>query len=205
MMAGCVTIQEPTEFPLEAKKQGVYHKVKEGETLWLIAQSYGVDINEIIESNNIPQAAHIENDQLIFIPGAEQIREIVVEEGAIKKNKFEWPIQGKILYYFGQPSGSSVHKGITIQSSAGETVKAAREGRVVFADYLNGYAQTVILDHLDGYYSVYAQNSHLLVKLGDVVRQGSPLAQLGGSGPSAFLYFEIRREEKADNPLYYLP
>jgi len=84
-------------------------------------------------------------------------------------------------------------------------VSAAREGRVVFADYLNGYGNTVILDHSDDFFSVYAQNSVLLVKLDDVVSKGTPLAQAGKNAGSAFLHFEVRKNSVATNPLYYLP
>ena len=75
----------------------------------------------------------------------------------------------------------------------------------IFADHLMGYAYTVIVDHLDGYFSVYSQNIKLLVKLGDFVFKGDELARVGSNGKAPFLYFEIRKNGKADNPLYYLP
>ena len=84
-------------------------------------------------------------------------------------------------------------------------VKAARTGRVVFADYLSGYGYTVILDHLDGLYSVYARNSKLLVKLGELVLRNRNIAQIGRSGNLAYLHFQIRKKSIEDNPLYYLP
>jgi lipoprotein NlpD len=63
----------------------------------------------------------------------------------------------------------------------------------------------VIVYHLDGLSSVYAKNSKLLVKLGDAVSQGQPIAQAGQIGKTAYLHFEIRKNGLADNPLYYLP
>ena len=87
----------------------------------------------------------------------------------------------------------------------GDMVKAARTGRVVFADYLSGYGYTVILDHSDGLYSVYAKNSKLLVKLGESVLRSKDIARVGRSGSLAYLHFQIRKKSIEDNPLYYLP
>ena len=98
-----------------------------------------------------------------------------------------------------------INKGIDIQANGSDTVCAARAGRVVFADHLNGYGLTAIIDHSDGYYTVYSQNEKLNVKLNDIIPQGQPIAQLGKNGELASLHFEIRKNATADNPLYYLP
>jgi murein DD-endopeptidase MepM/ murein hydrolase activator NlpD len=87
----------------------------------------------------------------------------------------------------------------------GQAVKAAREGKIVFADYLSGYAFTVIVDHLDDFYSVYSQNADFLVKNGDFVRKGDTLAHTGQDGNESYLHFEIRKKTRAENPLHYLP
>ena len=63
----------------------------------------------------------------------------------------------------------------------------------------------MILDHEDDFWTVYSQNSKLLVGLNDRVMQGNPIAQLGKSGDLAYLHFEVRKKAVADNPLYYLP
>ena len=111
-----------------------------------------------------------------------------------------WPVKGKVIRYF------TNNNGIDIQTQPGEHVKATREGRVVFADYLNGYGQTIILDHSDGFHSVYAKNAELLVKLGDRVKKNAEISQVGiSTNSSSYLHFEIRKNLNADNPLYYLP
>ena len=142
---------------------------------------------------------------IIFIPGATEVKKIILHNSDINKDEFAWPLRGKILAFFNEAKGSHVNRGIDIQANGAEIVKAAREGSVVFADYLNGYGQTVVLDHLDGYCSVYSLNTKLLVKLGDHVYKGDPIGQIGENQRMAFLHFEVRKNRDADNPLYYLP
>ena len=204
-LGGCATAPSLSHAPLPLTiKKGVYHKVSVGETLWRIAKTYGVTIAELIRTNNIPNGAHIEKGQLLFIPGADQVKTIVLDRD-FKNNEFVWPIKGKVILYFGDRKGVMVNRGIHIRANEGDQVCASRTGKVIFADYLEGYGHTVILDHADGYYSIYAQNAKLTVKLDDDIIQGQPIAHLGGNGELAFLHFEIRKNAQADNPLYYLP
>ncbi len=205
-MAGCAMTTELTPTATVAlTKKGIYHKVRKGETLWRIANTYQVSIDDIIKSNNIPNVAQIEEYQLIFIPGADQARQIIPDKADLNAKEFYWPLKGKIAFYFGDRRGTRFYKGIGIQAQEGEIVCAARNGHVVFADYLSGYGYTVVLDHLDGYYSVYANNATLLVKLDDNVYRGDPVAKVGKKGDLALLHFEIRKNDVAQNPLYYLP
>jgi murein DD-endopeptidase MepM/ murein hydrolase activator NlpD len=188
------------------KKEGVYHKVQKGQTLWRIAKEYGVSVEELISSNNIPNVAAIEVDQLIYIPGAKQeIKELPVYTEDQNKDEFAWPLKGKVIAYFNDPKGDAVNRGIDIETQEGEMVKAVREGKVVLASYMNGYGQTVMVDHGDNFISVYAQNAKLLVELGSRVNKGDAIAQVGRSGKRAFLHFELRKGVHATNPLYYLP
>lgn len=191
-------------FP-EPERSGIYHKVAKGETLWRIAKTYGVSITDIISTNNIPDVAQIETDQLVFIPGADAMKQIVVEEDE-KANEFIWPVEGgQVAKYFNQPEGSRRSRGINIKADPGKEVVASRSGRVVFADHLPGYGRTLILDHEDGYHSVYAHNGDLLVGLNDAVAKRTPIALVGRDGAKAFMHFEIRRNATAENPLFYLP
>lgn len=206
---GCVTPRNQENLSIEPSVQqpkpiGVYHKVSNGETLWRIAKIYNVSLNKLIELNNIPDVAQIEKNQLIFIPDATEVKEIAFESGSEDK-EFVWPIKGKVVSYFHGRKGNSINKGIDIHAKEGEIVRAARTGKVVFADYLSGYGNTIILDHNDGFYSVYSQNSKLLVKLGELVFKNKEISQLGITNDLAFLHFEIRKDSIEDNPLYYLP
>lgn len=184
--------------------QGVYHKVGKGETMWRIAKTYNVPINDIITINNIPDVAQIEVNQLVLIPGVERKRKVVFETESSNK-EFVWPLKGRVTKYFGNGSRGWAQAGIAIKGREGSSVKASRTGKVVFADYLNGYGYTVILDHGDGYHSVYARNADLLVKLNEMVFKNGEIARLGTKDKLAYLHFEIRKNAKADNPLHYLP
>ncbi|MFH1360559.1 MAG: peptidoglycan DD-metalloendopeptidase family protein [Candidatus Omnitrophota bacterium] len=205
LMAGCATTEYVPSYEHSPRKEGSYHTVQAGETIWRIAQTYGVTMDEIIKANRIPNVAQIEKGQLIFIPGAACAQQVLLDENSLKPDEFSWPLKGKVVSYFGQWTKSGANKGINIQVDAGETVYASRGGRVVFADRLSGYGKTIILDHLDGYFTVYGQNNTLLANVGDTVAKGTPIANVAENTRLAYLHFEIRKNAEANNPLYYLP
>ena len=97
-------------------------------------------------------------------------------------------------------------KGLFIRSVSGETVHAVADGRVVYADWLRGFGNLLILDHGGGYMSLYANNDGLLRKVGDSVRGGDPVASVGATGQVAEsgLYFELRRDGKPFDPLKWV-
>ena len=181
----------------------MYHKVQKGETLWSIAKAYDVSMKEVIDANRIPNVARVEENQLVFIPGVHASKEITVNKA--KENGFAWPVRGKLIGYFHERKGAYFNKGIDIQAREGDTVRAARRGQVVFADYLMGYGYTVILSHADEFFSVYARNGKLLVGLNDSVHQGQEIARVGQGDNPSHVHFEIRKRSLEDNPLYYLP
>jgi LysM repeat protein len=185
------------------KPIGIYHKVSKQESLWRIAQTYGVSLESIVKANNIPNAAVIEENQLVFVPGALEVRKVVVPDS--KPDEFAWPVKGRVISFFNDVKGQGANRGIDIVAAQGEAVLASREGKVVLAEYLNGYGYTVILDHLDGFYSVYARQSDVVVKAGETVAKGAALGRLAQSGRTAFLHFEVRKMDQPNNPLYYLP
>ena len=205
LFAGCATVEELPIQKSSVPPQGIYHKVRPGETLWRIAKMYDANVDDIVAANNIPNVAHIEKNQLIFIPGAKTKKETPVEHVSAESLDFDWPLKGEIISYFGEQKDSWINNGINIKSDSGEKVTAARDGRVVFADHLSGYGETVILDHQDNFFSVYSQNATLLVKLDDFVVKGAPIAEVGKTNGAPYLHFEIRKNATTTNPLYYLP
>jgi lipoprotein NlpD len=110
---------------------------------------------------------------------------------------------------FGTKDGRVSSKGIVIVPKTGDTqVLAAASGRVVWIDEkMKGYGKTIILEHPSDFATIYARNSQILVKHGQSVQRGEAIAKLegGGHGLSPGLYFEIRRQAKAENPAKYLP
>lgn len=124
------------------------------------------------------------------------------------KGKLNLPVRGKLMNSFGgQRSGKHVTwKGLFIQSPNGSDVKAISAGRVVFADWLRGFGHLVILDHGNGYMSLYGNNETLHKQVGDPVRGGDTIATVGNSGSNtdSGLYFELRHRGKPFDPLTWI-
>ena len=121
------------------------------------------------------------------------------------KGKLRLPVIGELMNRFGgqrQDSGLS-WKGLFISAKAGREVKAIAGGRVVYADWLRGFGNLLILDHGDGYMSLYGNNESLLKQVGDEARAGDTIAAAGNSGgnPDSGLYFELRFQGKPFDPI----
>ena len=122
------------------------------------------------------------------------------------RGKLSWPLSGKIVRSFGSSYDNLTYDGLLISGSAGLSVKAVHHGRVVFSEWLRGYGLLVILDHGDGYMSLYGHNDALLKTTGDWVSQGEAISTVGQSGgySEPGLYFAIRYKGKAINPRSWL-
>ncbi|KZY91925.1 hypothetical protein A3765_03565 [Oleiphilus sp. HI0130] len=125
-----------------------------------------------------------------------------------QKAKLPWPTRGKVIERFGsrQALGKLRSNGIRIAAREDAKVSAVHYGHVVFSDWLRGFGLLIIIDHGDGYLSLYGNNESLLREAGDWVRPGEVLAYAGNSGgrSQASLYFEIRKNGKPQNPLRWL-
>lgn len=123
---------------------------------------------------------------------------------AQRKGKLAWPSQGKMLKRFGnrRENGKLRWNGVLISTSEGTPVKSVHHGRVVYSDWMRGFGMLTILDHGDGYLSLYGHNETLLKSPGDWVNGGEIIAYSGKSGGQnqASLYFEIRKNGKPINP-----
>ena len=119
--------------------------------------------------------------------------------------KWVWPTRGRVLNHF-QSSGAG-KKGIDIGGHADQPVKAAANGKVVYAGSgLVGYGRLIIVKHNENLLSAYGHNNKLLVKEGEQVSAGQMIAKMGSSGTNRNeLYFEIRKNGKPTDPLKYLP
>jgi murein DD-endopeptidase MepM/ murein hydrolase activator NlpD len=209
LIGGCATVQNPSVSPTGEtvqQREGAYHKVAKGETLWRIAKTYKISPDEIIQANSIPNAASIEENQLLFIPGADTVQTVILPSASGGKDgDYMWPLKGRIMSFFEDRKGAHRNPGIDIKGNDGDMIKASRDGHVVFADHLSGYGDTIILDHSDDFFTVYGHNARLLVKTGDYVFRGEKIAQLGDGAQSTFVHFEVRKGDAAKNPLHYLP
>ncbi len=121
---------------------------------------------------------------------------------------FLWPVRGKLLSVFGTATAGTQNDGINISAPAGTTVSAAESGTVAYSgNELRGFGNLLLIKHADGWVTAYAHNEVLLVKKGQKVRRGEPIARVGSTGGVAQsqLHFELRRGTKAIDPLDHLP
>lgn len=209
VLSGCAGRPYHTLPPETRKMNGVYHRVKQGETLWRIVKAYNVALNDVVRINKIPDAARISNGQLIFIPNAKEKRRVITYE-ELKKgdNTFIWPLRGKIVSHYGAKKSGVKNKGIDIRTREGAKVVASQSGRVSFCDEkVKGLGKTIVIEHGNGYSTVYAHNSRIMVKVGDWVRQGEVIARAGSTGRTSIpiLHLEIRKKHQPQNPFHYLP
>ena len=122
----------------------------------------------------------------------------------LQKGKLPWPASGPFLATYGEPrnQGGLKWNGVLISTAHGSPVRAVSRGRVAFADWLQGYGFITIIDHGEGYMSLYGHNETLIKQAGDWVNAGEVIATSGDSGgqPMPGVYFEIRSRGKPVNP-----
>jgi murein hydrolase activator len=121
------------------------------------------------------------------------------------RGKLAWPVAGQLAARFGQTRAGAVKwDGVLIDAERGAQVRAVYQGRIIFADWLPGLGLLTIVDHGDGYLSLYGHNERLYKAAGERVAAGEAIAAAGDSGgsPRPALYFEIR---KAGHPVDPLP
>ncbi len=127
---------------------------------------------------------------------------------AALRGRLALPVRGELGGRFGSPraDGGVTWKGVFIAAKAGEDVRAVAGGRVVYADWLRGFGNLLIVDHGDSYMTLYANAEALLKQVGDTIRGGEPVATVGNSGGNAEsgLYFEMRHEGRPFDPLQWV-
>ncbi len=118
------------------------------------------------------------------------------------------PVRGELSGRFGSPrnDGGSTWKGVFVTARAGEPVRAVAAGRVVYADWLRGFGNLLIIDHGESYMSLYGYNETLLKRVGDEINGGESVATIGnsGGGGDSGLYFELRHQGKPFDPLSWV-
>ena len=122
-----------------------------------------------------------------------------------------WPADGKVVSFFGRQKHPTFNtyvqrKGIEIRTAEGSLIHAVMTGSVVYADWLKGYGLVIILDHANGFFSLYAHASKILAKAGEQVAEGQPIGETGDTGMIGenTLYFELREGAEPVDPLYWL-
>lgn len=209
------------------------HVVQQGDTLFSIAWRHGLDYREVAKINGIKEPWVIRVGQQIRLRGKQPAPQQSAAKpvpaparptaasvtpaapappsvaspvfGPAGSVSWQWPADGRVLTSFS--AAGSGPKGISISGSAGDPVRAARDGQVVYTGSgLVGYGQLVIIKHDDVFLSAYAHNSRLLVGEGDRVKAGQAIAEMGSTGADRVkLHFEIRRNGQPMDPVGVLP
>ena len=124
------------------------------------------------------------------------------------KGSLRLPVAGELMNRFGAPreGGGVSWKGLFIRAAEGAAVKAIAAGQVVFAEWLRGFGNLIIVDHGEGYMSLYSNNESLYKQVGERVQPGDAIAAVGNSGgqPDTGLYFEMRHQSRPVNPLLWV-
>lgn len=200
---------------------GVRHKVTRGETVYTIGKKYGLDNSEVQVIVDYPFNEFLNDEtfalttgQYIVVPGGEKpnapkpkptfVAIPLPQPGALTGNgSFVWPASGRITQYY-----SFYHKAIDIANSAGGPILAADSGTVIVAGWpdSSGYGNRVIIDHGNGFVTLYAHLRTIQVSVGQTVNRGDVIGQMGNTGRSTgtHLHFEIRQGGGLLNPLSYL-
>lgn len=190
---------------------GIVHKVHEGETVYSIAKKYRTDAQKIV---NFPFNDFSDLDtfalnigQVLIVPDGVQPEAPAIVAPAPPvfaggTGQFQWPTGGVITQYW-----VWYHKGIDIANSSAPGIAAADSGIVTLVEYLRwGYGQHIMIDHGNGFVTLYGHMSEIYVKPGDRVSRGQVIGRMGSTGRSTgtHLHFEIRRGGELLNPLPFL-
>lgn len=167
--------------------------------------------NESASEEEQLAALHASVEELteLLVSLAEVSRNVPVNLAGLenKRNQLDWPVRGEIRHQFGDAQSSEVGwSGMVIETEAETPVRNVADGRVLFSDWLRGFGLLLVIDHGEGYMSLYGYNQALLFDVGESVRAGETVALSGKSGGQRepALYFEIRHRGRALNPNRYL-
>ena len=200
------------------KQEKNYSRERQNRTVFLnsIREKQASREQAIAELSD--QAQELQSKVSLFLKQAEESRTkptyVPAGKGLlVKRGKIPWPVSGEIIpgYQFGRNKNKEFNavvdnSGIQIKAPMGTPIQAVAGGKVRFADWFKGYGKLVILDHGEGYYSLYAQASELNVQEGQTVAPGQVIGSVGDTGSlvGSSLYFEIRKNGVPQDPLRWL-
>lgn len=187
------------------------HRVARGETLASIADRYSVDPRSLALYNRLREPFQIEPGDRLAVPGTMQPNEAAPSLPdraereppiAQERARFRMPLRGAVVARFGAQPGGARLDGIEIAGAEGDRVHTAAAGEVVYAGAdVPAYGTLVLIRHAENYVTAYAFNRRALVRVGDDVRAGAPIAELAARpGGGARLLFQVRQGAQAVDP-----
>lgn len=193
-------IEKRKEIRVERKKKGtLLAKVRTEKAF------YGKVVKEAEEASSQLEA---------LLKKLEDERKLILSLGkgfSKAKGALPWPVIGEVITPFGRQKHTQFDtfvekKGIEIRPFQGEKIRAVYSGKVVYAGWFKGYGMLIIINHGEGYYTLYAQASRIFVSEGDTVFANQEIGEVGETGLSAqkSLYFEVRHRGEPENPLSWL-
>ncbi len=190
---------------------GVYHEVEAGDTLESIAEEYKVDVSAMLESehNDIADPETLVVGQMLIVPGGSKpyVAQVVYAgpppPGAtLGSGNFMWPVSGVITQgYWGG------HRAVDVGAPCGTSIYASDSGYVVSIGWMDGYGNYILLSHGNGWETLYAHLSQILVRSETSAQRGALIGRVGTTGRSTgcHLHFEIRQYGTKRNPFGLLP
>lgn len=159
-----------------------------------------------VEPPVTPKAPDLRVDDRPKARSCAQVETWLAPPKEVTAKGFSWPLDGVVITKYGKQDGLP-HEGLDIAAPVGTPVRAASDGKVVFADVQGGFGNLVLLSHPDNRVSVYAHHHVNCVKAGQTVARGELVGLVGQTGgtQSPYLYFEIRDGTKTINPMVVLP
>jgi hypothetical protein len=209
-LLSCATTQVTERTITTKHERGVWHRVKEGQTLWRIAKTYRVELDTLKEANDIDDVVHIAQGTWIFIPGAKKHLWVQGNVASASEDEekpdFVWPTMGEVVRSYGKDK-QDFNYGIDINLKGNENIVATQNGKVVLSGKIRGYGNTVIIEHEDNFCSLYSKDIQVTVKEGQWVKKNQVIGrpELNRGGEQYVVHYELFHEGKSINPLYYLP
>jgi lipoprotein NlpD len=148
-----------------------------------------------------------DNEKIVDQPVKPKGNDGKADQIQFDKKRFIWPVRGKVVSHFGIQPNRMHYNGIRIAAGEGTAVQAAADGHVIFSAYLKDYGETIIIQHEGPYATVYTHLGIRTVRVESRIKKGDRIAFLGrgDAQEEPYLNFEIRHNNKARNPLFFLP
>lgn len=185
------------------------YKVQSGDSLYSIAKKHKMDLRDLMQLNNIKNA----NEYKLYVGANLKVKTAKMvpysfnDDSILPDSSFIWPYKGIIISGYGVASDKLANRGVNILGDVGDKVVASDDGIVEYADNIRGFGTVIILKHKNGYNTSYAHLSKINVKLGDIVKKGDYIGDIGDTGmiDRSELYFKISYQGRSIDPVKLLP